>query len=236
MRTSTILVDNFYANPGAVRQFALKQRYYHPYQSAADDANGRPPAWMASRFKPADACPFKSSLELLARLEGVTGDCIDLDHWNRGFPVDASSRPLPAARRTGPTSALWNCCFHLKTGTGSALSEGVHNHVTDDWNTVGEDGWSGLVYLTDDPPLRGGLQTWRNVHPEHDYDWMTPADQWELVDDLANVPNRLVLFRGSVPHSGAPGWGASLEDGRLFQTFFFRVQPRRPPEGVLAPV
>lgn len=235
MRTSVVLVDNFYANPGAVREYAIKQRYYHPYQSAADDEDGRDTMWMASRFKAAAQCPFKSSLELISRLEYLTGDCIDLDHWNQDFPVDNNGRPV-SGDCPQLASCLWNCSFHLKPGNGDEFSEGVHNHVLDSWNSVGEDGWSGLIYLSDDPPLRGGLHMWRNVDPARDYDWMTPKDQWELVDDLGNMPNRLILFRGSVPHSGAPGWGTSLLDGRLFQTFFFRVRPRQPSGGVLAPV
>lgn len=236
MRSSVIIVDNFYANPTAVREYALKQRYYYPYQPEADVRSGRRRVtWMSTRFKPASECPFKSSLELIGALEYLTGDCIDLDQWNFPFPVDREGKPRPGYRRQA-TSCLWNCCFHFKPDTGQELGEGVHNHVVDSWNAVGEDGWAGLLYLAPDAPLRGGLKLWRNVDPAHNYDWMTPKENWELIDDLGNVPNRLLLCRGSIPHSGARGWGASLTDGRLYQTFFFRVRPPVPRDGVLAPV
>jgi LPS sulfotransferase NodH len=235
MRTSVVLVDNFYANPAAVREYALKQVYYAPYQTLNDDECLERHGWMASRFRRAPDCPFKSSLELISRLEYLTGDCVDLDHWNREFPVDIDGNPLPE-HRSQPTSCLWNCTFHLKLDAGQPRAEGVHNHVGDSWNSVGVDGWSGLIYLSQDAPLRGGLQLWRNVDPTHNYDWMTPKEQWELIDDLGNVANRLLLFRGDLPHSGTRGWGTGLTDGRLFQTFFFRVRPRQPLDGVLAPV
>jgi hypothetical protein len=61
---------------------------------------------------------------------------------------------------------------------------------------------------------------------------MTPAENWELVDDLANVPNRLILHRGNLPHSGTAGWGETPDEGRLFQTFFFKVRPVRHPASV----
>jgi hypothetical protein len=230
-----VLVDNFYANPAAVREYALKQRYYGPYQTVSDDECLERQGWMATPFRPASECPFKSSLELISRLEYLTGDCVDLDHWNRGFPVDVDGNPLPE-HRSQPTSCLWNCGFHLKLDSGQPRAEGVHNHVVDAWNSVGADGWSGLIYLSQDAPPRGGLQLWRNVDPTRNYDWMTSKEQWELIDDLGNVANRLLLFRGDLPHSGTRGWGTGLADGRLFQTFFFRVRPRQPLDGVLAPV
>jgi LPS sulfotransferase NodH len=236
MRTSIVVVDNFYSNPSAVREYALKQEYYYPYQSEAEVRRGqRPFTWLASRFKPASTCPFKSSLELIGRLEYLTGDCIDFDHWNLDFPVDSEGKPIPDHRQI-PRSCLWNCTFHFKPDNHQELGEGIHNHVIDSWNGVGEHGWAGLIYLTPDAPLRGGLQLWRNVDPTRNYDWMTPKEQWELIDDLGNVPNRLLLCRGSIPHSGARGWGTGLADGRLYQTFFFRVRPLQPWDGVLAPV
>ncbi len=236
MRTSLIVVDNFYANPEAVRQYALKQEYYLPYQSEAEVSTGdRRATWMTSRFLPADICPFKSSKELIARLETITGDRIDMEHWSRDFPLTARGKPVRDHRRHG-RSCLWNCSFHVKPETGQQLGEGVHNHVTDTWNGVGESGWTGLIYLSDNAPLRGGLKLWRNVDQAHNYDWMTPKEKWELIDDLGNVPNRLLLCRGSVPHSGARGWGRTVEDSRLYQTFFFRVRPVPPVEGILAPV
>jgi hypothetical protein len=64
------------------------------------------------------------------------------------------------------------------------------------------DGWDGLIYLSPDAPLCGGLHIWRNCDPEHHLDWMTLAENSELIDSVGNVRNRLILARGNVPHSG----------------------------------
>lgn len=227
MRTNIVVTDQFYEDPHAVREWALRQRYYYPYQSDADVRSGRRPfTWMTSWFRDASDCPFKSSPVLIRALERITGDTVDLDHWRSGFPIDSDGKPL--ARRDG-TSCLWNCSFHFKPDLGER-GQGIHNHVTDHWNSVGTNGWAGLVYLSEEAPLRAGLRLWRNLDRTRNFDWMTPAENWEMTDDIGNLFNRLILCRGDLPHSGASGWHDQLEHGRLYQTFFFRVakDPVRP--------
>jgi len=173
-----------------------------------------------------DDCPFKSSQRLIEALEHAVGETIDMEHWRAPFPLDADSKPLRHLGKETRT-CLWNCCFHVKPDNGQQLGAGVHNHVTDKWNSVGPDGWAGIIYLSPVAPVEGGLHLWRNVEPERQYDWMTPAENWELIDSFGNVFNRLVLVRGDIPHSGARGWGDRLENGRMYQTFFFKTVPTR---------
>jgi hypothetical protein len=225
-RQSVIIVDDFYRDPQAVRNYALGQRYYTPYQDCEAVRSGRErPNWLASVFRSAAECPFKSSPRLIEALECAVQEEIDLEGWRADFPVDKDSKPLPHAGLR-PT-CLWNCCFHVKPENGQQLGEGVHNHVTDGWNSVGPDGWTGLIYLLPGARLDGGLYLWRNVEPARNYDWMTPPKNWELVDSMGNLFNRLILVRGDIPHSGAGGWGDRLENGRMYQTFFFRTVLKR---------
>jgi hypothetical protein len=232
MRKNLVVVENFYAEPYVVREYALRQRYYYPYQADADVRSGKVRfSWMSTWFRRASECPFKSSSALIARLEEVTGDRIDLDHWNRDFPITEEGKAAHDCADV-PRSCLWNTCFHFKPTNNQQLGQGVHNHVVDLWNGVGEDGWAGLIYLSPDAPPSGGLKLWKNRDPEKNYDWMTPKENWELVDDLGNVFNRLILCRGNIPHSGAAGWGTTPENGRFYQTFFFQVQPLAPAEGL----
>ena len=224
MRTDIIIVDEFYADPESVRNYALKLNYYYPYESGDDIQSGRKRAtWMASRFLAAQDCPFKSSAQLIATLEGLTGETIDMAYWNADFPVAPDGKPSRLHMQRADRGCLWNCAFHCKPENGQRLGDGVHNHVTDTWNGVGINGWAGLLYLNHDAPLEGGLKLWRNVDPRRNLDWMTPKENWELIDDLGNVPNRLILARGNLPHSGSAGGGDALENGRLYQTFFFRT-------------
>jgi hypothetical protein len=228
LRKSIIVVEDFYQDPDVVREYALRQQYYFPYQ-ADDDVKSRRKrfSWMTSWFREATKCPFKSSRQLLARLEAITGESIDIDHWNLSFPIDNEGKAADSHLST-PHSCFWNCCFHMKPLNNQPLGEGVHNHVTDRWNSVGEDGWTGLVYLSREAPVSGGLKLWRNRDPSRNFDWMTSRENWELIDDLGNIYNRLLLCRGNLPHSGAAGWGDRLENGRFYQTFFFRQKPSNP--------
>jgi len=229
MRTDVVIVNDFYKSPDRVRAYALSRRYYYPYQSRADVEAGRePPLWQSTYFTPASQCPFKSSAALMARLEALTGETIDRVHWTKGFPVDAEQRLLPNFERVD-RSCRWNCCFHIKYQK-QAVGNGVHNHVTDVWNSVGRYGWTGLVYLNPDAPRDAGLRTWKNRF-DRDFEWMTRKERWQLIDEYANIYNRLILCRGWMPHSGSAGFSDNFrpETGRLFQTFFFKTTAVREP-------
>lgn len=232
MRTDVIIADYFYEDWRAVREYALELDYYYPYESAERVQCGQQRVtWMASRFRSAAECPFKSSISLISALENLTGEEIDRSHWNADFPVTADGKAASGHRFVTDRGCLWNCTFHCKPDNAQQLGQGVHNHVTDTWNGVGVNGWAGIVYLSEAAPLEGGLKLWHNVDRRHDLDWMTPPKNWKLVDDIGNVPNRLILARGNLPHSGATGWGDTLDSGRLYQTFFFRTHDsvHRPP-------
>lgn len=224
-RQSIVVIEDFYGDPSAVRDYALRQPYYLPYEDEEAIRTGQQRAtWWASRFQEAEDCPFKSSRKLIRALEHAVGESIDLEHWRAPFPLGADFKPLQHHERE-PRTCLWNCCFHVKPDNGQALGAGVHNHVIDSWNSVGPDGWAGIIYLSPVAPLEGGLHLWRNKNVERQYDWMTSADNWDLIDSLGNVFNRLLLVRGDIPHSGARGWGDRLDNGRMYQTFFFKTTP-----------
>ena len=227
MRKSVVIIDDFYDNPDAVRQYALQQQYYYPYQPDEDVRSGKVNfTWKTSWFKEHNNCPFKSSDVLIAALEEATNEEIDLEHWRRSFPITAEGKASPDCANV-ERSCLWNCCFHLKRDKGQETGGAVHNHVTDVWNGVGENGWAGIIYLAPNAPLTAGLKLWRNKDSSKKFDWMTPKENWEQVDDFGNVYNRMILCRGDLPHSGSKGWDDSLEKGRLFQTFFFHTKQKK---------
>jgi hypothetical protein len=226
-RRSIVVLEGFYRDAQAIRNYALRQRYYLPYQDEEDVHAGRARStWWASCFRNYDECPFKSSKPLIEALESAVGETIDMEHWRASYPVDATWKPLQD-RVDGKHSCLWNCCFHVKPDNRQQLGDGVHSHAVDGWNSVGPDGWVGLIYLTPSAPIDGGLHLWKNFDPMKQLDWMTPAENWQRIDTFGNLFNRLILVRGDVPHSGAGGWGDSLESGRMYQTFFFRTFPRQ---------
>jgi hypothetical protein len=95
--------------------------------------------------------------------------------------------------------------------------------------------WSGVVYLTPDAPPGAGTAFFRNVptgleiYPSDlelqktcDGDASVP-ERWLKIDEIGNRFNRLVLFRGIRFHCSQGHFGDRLENGRLFQTFFFNT-------------
>lgn len=227
MQRDIIIVDNFYQDPFSVREYALEQlknNYYLPYGS---------PTWKSTPTRRWNECPFKSSQSLTDRLGDIIGEEVDINSWRLDYPKDdaigkgdgyfpSQNHPDWDGRRL--KSCKWNCTFHIKPFTGQKIGEGVHNHVTDIWNSVGEDGWVGLIYLNPNAPIDSGLFLWENLDHNKNYDWMTAPQNWKLIDSLGAVFNRLILCRGKKPHSGADGFSDSDEEGRLYQTFFFTTK------------
>ena len=48
--------------------------------------------------------------------------------------------------------------------------------------------------------------------------------KWEMTNFIGNVYNRLIIYRGDIFHTSLDYFGRDLEDGRLFQTFFFNTE------------
>ena len=99
--------------------------------------------------------------------------------------------------------------------------------------------WAGVLYLTPGAPLKGGTGIFKHIEtglykiprlPDGSIDSkladLIYADandlsKWEVVDVIGNVYNRLVIYQGDLFHTSLDYFGNTLEDGRLFQTFFF---------------
>lgn len=100
--------------------------------------------------------------------------------------------------------------------------------IHSDYNNM----WAGVCYLTPDAPLSGGTALYRhketgqrlpvdkNDHGKDAYD----ITKWEIVDRIGNVYNRLILYPGKLFHASIDYFGDNLENGRLFQTFFFNTR------------
>jgi len=107
----------------------------------------------------------------------------------------------------------------------------------DGWND-----WAGVVYLTPDAPASGGTGIYRHKPTGH-YAMPRLADgsrnetlmslinndgqdytKWELIDMVGNKFNRAVFYKGDLFHASMDYFGRDLQDGRLFQTFFFNTK------------
>lgn len=101
--------------------------------------------------------------------------------------------------------------------------------------------WAGVLYLTPDAPVtagtgifrhkKTGLMTWDfESHRNDEYDPESPMEttrdytKWDMVDRFGNVFNRLILYRGNNFHVSLDYFGKDINDGRLFQVFFFNTE------------
>lgn len=89
--------------------------------------------------------------------------------------------------------------------------------------------WAGVCYLTPDAPHTGGTGLFRHKasgefsqtgNNREGYDYT----KWDLFDRIGNKYNRLILYRGDLFHASLDYFGDNLQNGRLFQTFFFNTE------------
>ena len=50
------------------------------------------------------------------------------------------------------------------------------------------------------------------------------STEFEVVDVVGNIYNRMVLFDSKMFHAASNYFGKNLENGRLFQLFFFDLE------------
>jgi hypothetical protein len=195
-----LIVDNFYKNPDEVRLFALEQEYVPNLKRYKGKRTTERYLW-----------PF-----LKEEFERVLGRPI----------VDWLNQPC-------------NGCFQV-TGFNDPLV----------WHSDLQS-YAAAIYLTPDAPVSAGTSFWRDKKygarrpPEHPleadrfatmshavasneiyskYNILHP-DNWELVDKVGSIYNRLVIWDAQMIHSASSyeGMGDSVAEARLVQLFFFTV-------------
>ena len=95
--------------------------------------------------------------------------------------------------------------------------------------------WAAIVYLTPYAPTQAGTRThislrnglrdgFNTTEEQRDEIFSTgfyDSTQFDIVDVIGNVYNRLVIFDGHLIHSAGPYFGDSMWNGRLIHLFFF---------------
>jgi hypothetical protein len=95
--------------------------------------------------------------------------------------------------------------------------------------------YAGIIYLTPDAPLDSGTSFFRSKHTKKmkfkpdEYGLVFPNGHltdkdFDQVDQVGNVFNRLVLFDAKLLHSATRYFGDQDDNCRLFQMFFFDVE------------
>lgn len=194
------IVDNFYTNPEAIRQYAIQQE-------KEDESGGNYAGVMTN-----NSFITPEHLETIGHLVGHpvepgTGLCgkfrftKENDTYSQDIHFDPGERLVWAGVWYGTPgietdgTIMWR---HKRTGLESIplTQEGIEKH-----------GWYGV------PDLKTFLETDGIDH-----------SLWEKTLTLPYRYNRLVLFRPWMFHSPGKAFGDTLENCRLIQTFFFRTK------------
>jgi len=182
--SSYSVVDNLYADPDAVREFALTCDFqHHPANHKGQRTN------QCYRFT-----------GLKERFEQIIGRKII--NWDKYGT---------------------NGCFQYCVA-GDQL---VYHYDTQQY--------AGVLFLTPNAPVDTGTCLLRSIHTkkmkvakdEHDLvfrnGFLDPTE-FEVVDVVGNIYNRLVLFDSRHIHAATKYFGTTKENGRLFQLFFFDLE------------
>lgn len=94
--------------------------------------------------------------------------------------------------------------------------------------------YAGIIFLTPDAPPQCGTSFYRSRHTKNmkckgddnivfRNGYLDPTE-FDVVDVVGNVYNRLVLFDAKMFHAASNYFGTTKENGRLFQLFFFDLE------------
>lgn len=197
-----IIIDNFYDNPIDVRNFALKQKYLKVEKI---------PGLRTEGFATRDH--YNKLQKIMSHLGGKI-------HF---FDIEKKTS---------------NGSFHYTTTKDNGLGwKHIDNDVPNNDNKDNNkkiSKWAAIVYLTPNAPLSAGTGLFEFIDStkdeedtvflkngtelkKHSYD----KTKWRVTDRIANIFNRLVIYKSTNYHSALDYFGTNINDGRLSQIFFF---------------
>ena len=191
-----IVIDNFYENPDKIREYALKLDYKNPENHGAVGYR----------------CESGRKI---------------LDGTKELFEKLLYSR-IPDGNKEGEWNYSTNGCFQW---CNAAVPIVYH---------CDSQQYAGIVYLTPNAPPNTGTSFFRHKKYklrnseifsksdwyESDLKYKEPhldKTQWETVDSVGNVYNRLVIFNAQQIHGVTEYFGENINNSRLFQLFFFNI-------------
>lgn len=191
IKTEIVVLNNFYSDPGAVRQYALKQKYI----TSADQHIKRRsvkvfiPSWIQSKFEEVLGNKIKEFVGASGIFQFNTSEDIKRYYINN-HEYTAIICLTPSAPESGGISTYKSKYTNL---THYATPADAHQRGVsiDELNT----------------------QTFNNNY----YD----STNMISLDTIANIYNRLIIYNAKAIHANTTHFGATKEDGRLYHSFFF---------------
>ena len=191
-----IVIDNFYTNPDKIREYALSLTYEPPENHGAVGYR----------------CESGRKI-----LDGTKELLEKILHAN-----------IPNGNKEGEWNYSTNGCFQWCNA-----SVPIVYHCD-------SQKYAAIIYLTPNAPpecgtsfLRHKKYKLRNSEVFSKSDWYQSdlnykephldKTQWEVVDSIGNVYNRLVIFDAQYIHGVSEYFGEDIHNSRLFQLFFFDI-------------
>ena len=196
LKQNLIVIDNFYNDPDEIREYALSLDYQSPENHGAVGYR----------------CESGRKI-----LDGTKELFEKLLHSN-----------IPDGNNVGEWNYSTNGCFQWCNA-----SVPIVYHCD-------SQKYAGIIYLTPDAPPNCGTSFFR--HKKYKLrngeifgknDWYDSSlkykephldkTQWEVVDSIGNVYNRLIIFDAQYIHAVSEYFGEDINNSRLFQLFFFNT-------------
>ena len=207
---SVLIVDDFYADPDAVRKIALDAEYleHAPGWWVSAWEGGPEPGLRGDRGFRHNGAAIRAKMEEL--IQAPTRD----DRWELGGDG-------------------WNGAFHLRFEHPLQRAGGVHHHHGETARGTRETdwGWTGVLYLSPQSPRGSGTSIFAEKSTGLAYTeepvvrFRGFSEVWKALQ-VEPKYNRLVLMDSRIFHCAELGFGFTPETARLTQTFFFDVQDK----------
>lgn len=189
------VIDNFYKDPYAVREFALQQEFH-------EGGWGR--GFIGRRTNTQFLFPG-----LKERFEEIMGKKITAweDYSENGkFQNCVAGEPITYHC----DAQQWGGLLYLSPEAPYQCGTSLYAHKKNRARTFLDPGYG------DDWAPKGEEIYYGGIHCD--------ATPWEPVDVMGNVFNRLIIFDASSVHAASEYFGYNLESGRLWQMFFFDAE------------
>jgi hypothetical protein len=204
MREPTLyVIDDFYENPDEIRNIALNVEFHKRKDAPYPGFEGQ---------------STESWDKVIGTIKGIIPEACELSDANYKYPQGK---------------------FHLAYAADQAVRNvGVHVDIPR---------WSAVIFLSKTPDMKGGIHWYKHkatgartdsqefieycmnfIGPQerdqmktHIMKYSNIADEWEEIQRVAMVYNRMVLFRADFFHANSYLFGDNKENGRLTQHFVF---------------
>lgn len=192
-----IVVDNFYANPDLIRDFAMNSLEY----KESDYHKGR--RTKGNAFIP------NGTKETFEKIIGRK--ILNWNHPNYAngvFQYCTAQDPIVYHVDTQTYAAMVFLTPNAPVNTGTAFYKSKYTGAT-------------IFENVDESNQEEFNKTFKGLSSELNF---YDSTQYELMDEVANVYNRLVLFNAKRIHAATKYFGDAIDNARFFQLFFFDVE------------